>query len=581
MRTGVAVGDTVLEGMAMRYPAVKRLASALAGAVVAVSASTAFGAETIPGPADVGRVQPQVTLPAPDHSQDQNVVVPGLSPTMPVPESAKNVHFVLRQVVLEGSMRAFTFAQLEDIYALYYDKDVTLDIAYAIAGAITERYSSAGYFLSLAYIPDQQIENGSLTIRVVEGYIGKVDVPGDAGNRRVVQDYIDRLTAQRPVTSAGVESFLLRLNDLPGLSFRAVLSPLEGAEEGATKLILEPAPKEGKGSITFDNFSSHYLGPDEVSVAYATSLLPLQQTAVSGLSAFPVDKMRYGTVDHSIVIAPDLTLDLSGGVTRAYPGYTLKPEDINSTATSAGMALIYQLIRQRQENLSFRLSLDGRDVTSDILDTPQTRDRIRAIRLGASYDLSDSWNGYNTATFTVSQGLPWLGASAQDSSYLSRTNAAPDFQKEEFSLARLQGITSDWSVYASAAGQHASGPLYSSEEFGYGGTAFGRAYDTSEITGDHGIAGSLELRYAGWNAWEKATFQPYTFYDIGEVWNEAAGQPKRESGASAGFGVRFTTFWGENGNLGLAWPLTRDISAPIYGESRQGPRFLLQIGQAF
>ena len=35
--------------------------------------------------------------------------------------------------------------------------------------------------------------------------------------------------------------------------------------------------------MSFDNFSSRDSGPDEVTVAYAASVLPLQQTAVSGL----------------------------------------------------------------------------------------------------------------------------------------------------------------------------------------------------------------------------------------------------------------------------------------------------------
>jgi hemolysin activation/secretion protein len=542
--------------------------------------SSAALAQVLPGPADAGRIKPEQKMIVPDHSQNQNATMPTLTPTVPIPEGAKSVHFTFNSVSIEG-MTAFTREQMADIYAPYIGKDITLDIAYIMASAITERYRHAGYFLSLAYVPDQSIKNGEIVLHVVEGYVGEVELPEGVSDHRVVRGYIDRLTARRPVKSDEVERFLLQMNDLPGVSFRAVLSPLEKGEEGATKLTLVSTNKEGNGSITFDNFSSRYLGPNELSASYSTSLLPLQQTTITGLTSLPADKLRYGTLDHTVAIAPDMTLELNGGVTKAYPGYTLQRYDIDSTATSESLSLNYQWIRQRQENLALKLTLDSHNVNSDILHTPLTRDNIRALRVGASYDASDSWHGYNIASVTLSHGIDGLGSSQKGDLNLSRAGAIPDFDKAELSLSRLQGITNDWSLLASASGQLASSVLYSSEQFGYGGQAFGRAYDASDITGDRGVSTSAELRYDGWGGLQPVSLQPYTFYDIGTVWNRSIDQPKRESGASAGGGMRFTTPWHESGNVGLAFPLTRDIVAPIYAENKRGPRLLLQIKQDF
>jgi hemolysin activation/secretion protein len=546
--------------------------------------SAALAEPPVPGPADVGRIRPEEKIEVPDHSQDQQVKVPTALPPVPVPEAAKAIHFTLKAVHIEGAT-VFTPEQLADIYAPYIGREITLDIAYVMAGAITERYRHGGYFLSLAYVPDQRIKDGEITIKVIEGYIGDVALPDDVKDHRVVQEYIERLTAQKPVTADEVESFLLRMNDLPGYSFEAVLSPLEQSEAGATKLTLAPAEKSGKGNISFDNFSSRYLGPNELSASYAKSLLPLQQTTVSGLTSLPWNKLRYGMIDHLVTIAPDFSLEVNGGETKAYPGYRLQADDINSISTSESMSLNYQWIRQRQENVSLKFTLDSHDVASDIAGTPLTRDHIRALRAVANFDMSDAWHGNNTATATLSQGIDGLGSSGKNDLDLSRAGAVPDFTKAELSLSRLQGLTNDWSLMVAADGQLASGVLYSSEQFGYGGQAFGRAYDASEITGDDGIAGSLELRYEGLNGlmgdWRQLQLQPYGFYDIGEVWNEAVGQPKRESGASAGMGLRFVTDWHQSGNLGVAFPLTRSIVGPVYGEGNHGPRILLQISQDF
>jgi len=542
--------------------------------------TAAAHAQLISGPADVGRIQPEKKLLTPDPGKDREVSLPKPPPATPIPDTAQSIHFILSAVHIEGAT-AFTQSQLSDIYAPSINKEITLTAAYAMAGQITERYRNAGYFLSLAYIPNQSIEGGAVTIRVVEGYIAEIALPKDIAGHEVIKQYISRLIAQKPVKSDAVERFLLQMNDVPGYAFRSVLSQVASGEEGAEKLTLQATKKDDTGHIRFDNFSSRYLGPNEITTSYSAGLLPLQQTTISGLTSLPMDKLRYGALGHTVVIAPDITLEFNGNVTKAYPGYTLGYLDIDSKATALSLGIDYQWIRQRQENLVVNVALGSRDVVSDFLHIPLTRDHIRSLQAGMTYDTSDRWHGYNVANAAISRGIAGLGASQKGELNISRADAAPDFTKTELSLSRLQALTQDWSLLASAHGQLASGVLYSSEQFGYGGQDFGRAYDASDITGDHGIAGALELRYGGWGTLQPISLQPHIFYDVGTVWNEGIGAPKRASGASAGFGVNFTTDWRQTGSIGLAWPLTRDIAAPIYGKAQRAPRILLQISQEF
>jgi len=547
--------------------------------VLLVLLPTVLYAQTIPGPADAGRINPEKKEPIFDHSRDSLITAPSGATTSPVPEGAKNVHFILHEVHLEGAT-VFNPNELREIYAKYLDTEISLDIVYAIADGITQRYRNAGYFLSLAYIPPQHIKDGIITIKIIEGAVGKVELNNDTSKNSVVQRFIKRLLAQTPLKADTLESFLLRLNDLPGLSFRAVLSPLEEAPEGIVKLTLVPTSKNGKGTISFDNFGSRYLGPNEVSASYSKSLLPLQQTTISGLASLPVDKLHYATLNHSVVIAPDLTFDMTGSITKAHPGYTLEPDDIKSRSNYLGASLAWQWIRQRQENLLLKSTIDGRDTRSDILDTPLTRDHVRTFRANAVYDVTDNWQGYNILNLTLSHGLAVLESSKSGDANLSNPNATPNFSKVEFSFIRQQAITNNWSLIMAGTSQLSSDPLYSSEQFGYGGQAFGRAYDASEITGDNGVSGSLELDYGGIYYLQPATIVPYIFYDIGTVWSKN-GSSRQESGASVGAGLRATAPTGTSLNLGLAWPLTREISAPIYGEGKQGPRIQLQISQGF
>jgi hemolysin activation/secretion protein len=203
------------------------------------------------------------------------------------------------------------------------------------------------------------------------------------------------------------------------------------------------------------------------------------------------------------------------------------------------------------------------------------------MRATIFYDKTDNWQGYNIARTTLSHGISGLGSNSARDSNTSREDAKPDFTKLEIAVKRLQGITPEWSLLASGAAQLSSGSLYSSEEFGYGGQEFGRAFDPSEIVGDHGVAGSLELRYNGLNNSSSFNLRPYIFYDIGTVWNEGNAQISRLSAASTGGGIYITSDMDISANLALALPLIQDIETPIYGQNNKSPRLIFSISQSF
>ena len=63
-------------------------------------------------------------------------------------------------------------------------------------------------------------------------------------------------------------------------------------------------------------------------------------------------------------------------------------------------------------------------------------------------------------------------------------------------FTRYQTLTDAWSLKLAAAGQIGLTARCSlSQQFYLGGAAFGRGYGSAEISGDNGVAGSLELRF--------------------------------------------------------------------------------------
>ncbi len=541
-------------------------------------------AQTVPGAADVGRIDKQQGLGQPPAQSVSPTPAPTRTlPAASAPAASKQLRVHLREVRLDG-MTAFARADMDDLFVPYLDHEVTMDVAWQLAGAMTERYHRAGYFLSRVTVPEQTIDKGVLRLQVIEGYVGEIRGAEELSKHRVGREWLARLQSYRPLKSAQIESVLLELNDLPGISLRAVLEPLPQAAQtpGAVRLVLEPvAQSKVAGQVRVDNSGSRFLGPYTAVTQLEASLLPLQKTSLTLLASLPWDELKYGSLQQTIPVMAGGNLTLYGARTAATPGYTLKQYEIDSVSTLLGTAFDYHLLRQRQENLTGRVAFEARETTSDIFGSPLTRENVRTVRAGVTYAVSDAWSGVNAVSSTVSQGIAALGASKARAPHLSRAEAKPDFTKVEISLKRTQPLTEHWNLNLSLAGQTASGPLYSAEEFGYGGQEYGRAYDTSELTGDHGIAGSAEVNYSGIGTMGGFSLYPFVYYDAGTVWNDDRNQLAKASGSSAGMGMRVRHERGLTAQAGLAFPLSRAATDPIYTHNGKAPRLGLGMSYAF
>ncbi|MBM3602296.1 MAG: ShlB/FhaC/HecB family hemolysin secretion/activation protein [Alphaproteobacteria bacterium] len=539
---------------------------------------------SIPGGADINRVQPRPEKPLPTLSPTKPSTID--SGMMTAPEGVDKIAFVLKAVKVDG-VTVFPEEDVAKLYAAHIGQKVTLDLVWELANRLTDKYRNAGYFLSRAYIPEQKIADGTITLKVVEGYVESVEWEGerkqDVSQYRVVQELLEEVRAARPLSTEVIESYLLRLNDLPGLSFKALIKPNEGSDiySGATVLVLTPTNKDGEGEGRINNNGSRFFGPNQASVTYQTSLIPLQQTSLTVLSSVPTEELRYGSLGQSIALSPRWMLGLRAGYTGTQPGAGLRDYDIRSTAKDWGTDLTYRLIRQRNENLDFTLGLDGKDTASDLYGhlSPLVRDKSRAMRVGVNYNTLDRWNGQHEGSLKLSQGLSILNGSKKGDRNLSRGQANPKASKAEISYKWQKLVDNHYLLSSRLGGQLASNPLLASEEFGYGGSQLGRAYDQSEMSGDHGLIGGLELKYRGLSPIYGISPDPYIFYDMGKLWNkDRDGQ--NPLAASSGLGVALSTDDGFTGNISLAFPMIRRVGDPLYGGPRD-PRLLLEAVQKF
>ncbi|HBR68284.1 MAG TPA: ShlB/FhaC/HecB family hemolysin secretion/activation protein [Rhodospirillaceae bacterium] len=549
--------------------------------------------ENATGIADPGRIEGTIR---------EGIVSPDVSPRIEVkdqivqkaPQGAENINLTLRSVQLDG-VTVYSESDLAPAYQDQIGQTISLAEVYAIAGALTSKYRNDGYILTQVVVPPQTIEGGAVRLQVVEGFVGNVGVQGEenAQAAALINKYAGQIQTGGALNVRDLERWLLLINDLPGVEARSVLSPSK-TQAGAADLrvILERDPWDAMVSI--DNYGSRFLGPIQVAgAASANSYFGNNERITGQVVLAPelgVDsrffELGYFAASYEQPIWNRGTvIEVLGSHTNTRPGHSLAEFDVEGRSNFASVKVTHPVIRSRTTNLYANLGFDARNVNSknNIEDT--RRDRIRAIRAGGRVEILDTLLGLlgvgiNTANVEVSRGVDILGASDKGENNLTRPQGDPTFTKVEGGLQRLQRLTSNVNLLLAGRGQYSANKLLSSEEFGIGGINSVRAYDPSEIIGEHGIEGKAEVQ---WNEPYPVegieNYQLFTFFDAGRIWDEdsTTNDLERESVTSAGFGVRADITTQTQAGAAVAFPLNRDVEA----NDDQDPRFYVNLSRKF
>lgn len=498
-------------------------------------------------------------------------------PAEALPDSLKSIRVTLKQVHIE-SATVLPGNVLQARADSYTGREIAGSDILELASSLTAMYRNAGYILSLVVVPPQSLADGTLTLRVIEGYIDRVNIQAGPGVSAHVQERLarigEKIQASRPVEGPVLERYLLIANDFPGIELRSVLAPSQAP--GAADLTLVANVKTVEGFASIDNYGSKYLGPGQLSLGVVgNQLLGVNdQWRFIGVSTGN-SEMAFAQLSYSQVVSTEgLRLSAAVSQARTQPGDILTPFEVRGNADTVSLSAAYPWLRTRNESLILRAAYDHSDVRTDVLGTRVIDDRIRALRLGLSWRLLDRLDGQNALEVDFSQGL---GGTQESDVLKSRVGADGVFNKLTFDYERSQFVGSNFSFTVGAAGQWANTPLLSSEQYALGGRRFGRAYEPAEIVGERALAFRVEPRFVG-----AATSMPglrswqmYGFYDIGKVWKVGSvspGTPDSQSLASAGLGLRL--FFEKNvvAALEAAWPLTKSIAS--YQSGGKDPRLL-------
>jgi hemolysin activation/secretion protein len=468
--------------------------------------------------------------------------------------------FVLRHVSIVGAT-AISSDQLGAAYQGYIDKKVSQADLAAIAANISDIYRSAGFHLSRAVVPPQDINEESIRVQVIEGSITALDVKGEGAEEFGVRQMLLPVLAERPSRLATLERKLLLTSSRPGVRIEDTMLEEIGNTSGRFRLTVFVKTWHIYTLFGIDNLGASAVGPWQsyATAAYNSSFAPGDMLAVS-LSTTPGDprELAFGRLSYDTPIGNDgLRVGASGIYSSVWPGDYRHAYADNTITDALELRASIAPVQSQRASLTVTTALDISNVSESDMSGPIYSDRIRTFSLTSDYRLQDNFGGNNYLTVTWRQGLNILGGSLAGDDFVSRFGASPAFSTVNAWFTRYQTLTDAWSLKIAGAGQLASGPLYLSQQFYIGGAAFGRGYAAAETSGDNGMAGSLELRFdQKLNSMFMVSYQLYSFVDSGVAWNAGYRYTDGISLVSVGGGIRFFLASSTQADLGVAVPLS-------------------------
>jgi hemolysin activation/secretion protein len=473
-------------------------------AIVVSAATLPTYAQTVP---DAGALQQQI------ERERQQQMPKRMAPDKPAAPAAMTpatgTVVTVKQFRFAGNT-LLTSEQLAAAVAAYLNRPLDFAQLQAAAAAVAEAYRAAGWVVN-AYLPQQDIKDGTVTFQIIEAVFGQLKTEG-ATPKRVPGSQVTAIFAaqQAPGTNLNatrLDRALLLADDLPGVAVAGSL--VAGAREGETDLILKTADEPLViGEVAADNTGTRSTGANRITASLNLAS-PFGMGDLLSVNAIHARGNDYLRLAYTLPVGSNgWRIGLNASDLR-YQLVTLDPDKDKGSSGVTGLEASYPLIRSRLTNLYLNLNADHKTFDNEFGGATTTRYSIDSTSIALYGNRFDNWGGGGAN----SASLTWVNG--ERGNQIGTTN--DHFSKLGFSLSRQQVINNNVSFFARVSGQESGDVLDSSERFYLGGAGGVRAYPSSEGAGDSGVLSSLELR---WKL--PADFVLTGFHDYGRVRNNDA-----------------------------------------------------------
>lgn len=226
--------------------------------------------------------------------------------------------FRLEAVTIDGASTIAPDA-FAPAYANFIGRQVSQTDMVDIATAISDIYRKAGFHLSRAIVPAQDLKRGRLRIQIVEGAIDEIVIKGEAAEAFGLAALLAPISTERPARLATLERQLLLANDRPGLRVTDTALDEITPASGRFRLTVSVQAWRVYTAVGVDNMGSAAVGPWQASASAALNSLvvPGDSLAVSG-SFVPGSsrELRYGRASYDLPLGDRRSADRRHGFSQ-------------------------------------------------------------------------------------------------------------------------------------------------------------------------------------------------------------------------------------------------------------------------
>ena len=390
--------------------------------------------------------------------------------------------------------------EVRAIVAPWESKGLSLAEIKAVAEGITAAYARQGYITAFAFVPAQEVRDGIVQIRAVEGRAGAITAEGNRSySTPFVEGHLAAVREDPSIRLQTLERALLTLNSYPEMDAKAFLKA--GKDPGTTDIIVRVSDRRPvNAGIAYDNFGQDYISRSRASVTLDAGNLAASGDMLSfrglmGLDRLDPRDLFYGRAEYQLPAGHDGTrVGLSVADMQYRARKELEALDIEGRADTLSAFISRPLILRRDESLSLRFTYSYRDVSEHQLGMLRSEERIQALGLDARYLFLDRFQG-NTL---VAPGyhFGWgdrSGEILQDERDGARAKTDEHFHKILLDAARTQGLAGRSLLFLFGSGQYSPESLFSAEKFVIGGQGSVRGYQPAIRSGDSGYFVNTEL----------------------------------------------------------------------------------------
>lgn len=488
----------------------------------------------------------------------------------------KDVHrFDLWELQVEGVTLIDRVLIERSVYPFLGPGKTVEDVERA-AESLENLYRSSGYTTIVVTLPEQEVVQGVVRLKVVEGSVDRLRISGsryyslgriregvpslEKGNVPRLQDLQAELQELNQASPDRSITPIFRAGRTPGsveveLRVKDEL-PLHGDFEVNNRYSRDTTKLRASGTLRYANL---WQKDHSLSFMYQTS--PENTNEVQVLSGTYVWPLGGGGVIAAYLFDSESDVATAGDLS------------VLGNGTILGGRYIQSLPAHGNYYHNFTLGLDYKDFEENVrtFDGPGFNTPINYINFMGRYSGTRVGDGRKlTAGMALNFGVRGLGNDLEEFEN-KRFLAKPNYMHLGVFGNYTQNYENGLQWYGAIDAQLADSPLVSNEQYSAGGAESVRGYYESQALGDDGVTVKLELRSPPYA--EKLShvrdLRVLAFIDAASlrIRHPLAGQVDSHDLYGAGIGVRLEGSQGLDASLDWAWPLS-DAVGVEKGDSR-------------